>query len=180
MIEQPLMQNVLADLCVESEAHSMLSMYAASLYDMYYNQKGSERGRELFRVSVAVSKYYVTKRLPPFTYECLEALGGNGFVEDFPLARMFRHSPLNAVWEGSGNVIALDIVVRASQHLGLLLEELHTYKGKDSRLDGLLGYLDTLVAQRVKGGTEGGDLLEQQRWEQPPWLLCAKLCPSST
>lgn len=163
LIEQPLMQNVLTDLCVESEAHTLNAMYMASLYDRYYcpssqNTAEVETARDLFRIAVSVSKYYVTKRLPNFTYECLEAIGGNGFVEDFPMARLFRHSPLNAVWEGSGNVIALDIL-RAHAHLPALFGDLARHKGADSRLDSLLTYLH----QQVKAFKDDPNGISAQR-----------------
>lgn len=146
LIEQPLMQNVLTDLCVEAELHTMNAMYISSLYDCYYcpspteSKVKVEAARDLFRIAVSVSKYYITKRLPHFTYECLEAIGGNGFVEDFPMARLFRHSPLNAIWEGSGNVIALDIL-RAHTHLPALLAELQRHQGSDRRFDKLLSHI---------------------------------------
>lgn len=144
------MQNVLTDLCIEAEAHTLNAMYVSALYDRYYSPSPSdtkaevEIARDLFRIAVSVSKYYVTKRLPNFTYECLESIGGNGFVEDFPMAKLFRHSPLNAIWEGSGNVIALDIL-RAHTHIPALLSELHRHQGSDRRYDKLLGHIRQMV-----------------------------------
>jgi putative acyl-CoA dehydrogenase len=134
------MRNVLTDLCVESEAHTFNAFYVAQAFDRYNRgsngtgEKCSEEERELFRIAVTVSKYYVTKRLPGFTYECMEAMGGNGFVEDFPMARLFRHSPLNSIWEGSGNVIALDIL-RGYQALPTLMADIGKARGADKRFD---------------------------------------------
>jgi putative acyl-CoA dehydrogenase len=86
LIKQPLMRNLLTDLCIESEAHTFNAMYMARAFDRYYTANNDVE-RELFRIGVSVSKYYVTKRLPGFVYECMEAMGGNGYVEDFPMAR---------------------------------------------------------------------------------------------
>jgi putative acyl-CoA dehydrogenase len=93
---------VLTDLTLEVEGTTALALRVAKSFD--------DPKEEAFkRIATAVAKYYVCKRAPAFVYECLECLGGNGFVEDFPLARFFRQSPLNAVWEGSGNVIVADV-----------------------------------------------------------------------
>lgn len=86
LLTQPLMRNLLTDLCVESEAHTFNALYMARAFDRYYTAS-DEGERELFRIGVSVSKYYVTKRLPGFVYECMEAMGGNGYVEDFPMAK---------------------------------------------------------------------------------------------
>ena len=101
LIDQPLMQNVLADLCLESEAATVLAMRLARAYD---SQEESEA--RFRRIATAVAKYWVCKRTPPAVNEALECLGGNGFVEDGILPRLYRESPLNSIWEGSGNVIA--------------------------------------------------------------------------
>uniref|UniRef100_A0A7S3HQP3 Acyl-CoA dehydrogenase/oxidase C-terminal domain-containing protein n=1 Tax=Spumella elongata TaxID=89044 RepID=A0A7S3HQP3_9STRA len=149
LIHQPLMRNLLADLCVESEAHTMNAMYMARAFDRYYTASSSsaediETEKELFRIGVSVSKYFVTKRLPGFVYECMEALGGNGYVEDFPMARLFRQSPLNAIWEGSGNVIALDIL-RGHAALPILLKDIQQVRGSDSRLDAYVAQVEATV-----------------------------------
>jgi putative acyl-CoA dehydrogenase len=102
LIRKSLMRNVLCDLALEAEACTALSMRVT-----YAFQKPA---LELYsRIASAVGKYYITKRAPAVVYECLECLGGNGFVEDFPLARFYRQAPLNAIWEGSGNVMVLDV-----------------------------------------------------------------------
>lgn len=79
-----------------------------------------------------------------FVYECMESLGGNGYVEDFPMAKLFRQSPLNAIWEGSGNVIALDIL-RGHAALPVLLADLRTVKGSDARYDAYLSQVEVAV-----------------------------------
>ena len=100
LIEQPLMRNVLADLILESEAATLLMMRVARAFD--------EEDRSFARLAVAVGKYWVSKRAPMHVAEALECLGGNGFVEESPMPRLYREAPLNSIWEGSGNVIALD------------------------------------------------------------------------
>lgn len=134
LIDQPLMMNLLAELCVESEAHTLTAMKVAAMYNKYRESGASEQEKELFRMVVSICKYYTTKRQPNFIYECMEVCGGNGYVEDFPLARLFRQSPLNSIWEGSGNVIALDIL-KVLQSFELLWLELSEVFGVDSRFD---------------------------------------------
>jgi putative acyl-CoA dehydrogenase len=101
LIDQPLMLNVLADLCVESEAATVSALRLARAFD---------EDDELRRLGTAVLKYWVCKRTPAVVGEALECLGGNGFVEDSGLPRLYRESPLNSIWEGSGNVQCLDVL----------------------------------------------------------------------
>jgi putative acyl-CoA dehydrogenase len=101
LVDQPLMQNVLADLCIESEAATVGALRLARAFD---------EGDEFRRVATAVLKYWVCKRAPSAVGEALECLGGNGFVEESGLPRLFRESPLNAIWEGSSNVQCLDVL----------------------------------------------------------------------
>jgi putative acyl-CoA dehydrogenase len=102
LIDQPLMQNVLADLAIESEAATLLMMRLARAFD---------QGDQLFaRLAVAAGKYWVSKRTPMHVAEALECLGGNGFVEESAMPRLYREAPLNSIWEGSGNIIALDVL----------------------------------------------------------------------
>ena len=109
------MRNLLADLCVEAEAQTLMSMKMAHLFSHATSAKmegeskaviedanmSAEDAADIYRIGVAVTKYFGTKRLPQFTYECMEAHGGNGFLEDFPVAQMYRQAPLNSIWEGS-------------------------------------------------------------------------------
>lgn len=106
LIDQPLMRNVLADLALESEASTMLAMRLARAYDL----RSDDFEMQFRRIGTAVSKYYVNKRLPAAVGEALECLGGAGYVEDSIMPRLFRESPLNGIWEGSGNVICLDVL----------------------------------------------------------------------
>jgi putative acyl-CoA dehydrogenase len=105
LVDQPLMQNVLADLCVESEAATVSALRLARAFD---------DGDEFRRIGTAVLKYWICKRTPFAVGEALECLGGNGYVEESGLPRLYRESPLNGIWEGSGNVQCLD-VLRALQ-----------------------------------------------------------------
>ncbi|HSA59461.1 MAG TPA: isovaleryl-CoA dehydrogenase [bacterium] len=132
LIDQPLMRNVLADLAVESEAATLLAMRLAHAYD--HENDGFEDAFR--RIATAVSKYWICKRAPSHVYEALECLGGGGFVEESILPRLYREAPVNAVWEGSGNVIALD-VLRAAQKEPKTLEALiaEIKKASDIRLD---------------------------------------------
>lgn len=112
LLDQPLMRAVLADLSLESEAAMATWLRLARALDQAHKDKGEAA---FARLATAVAKYYVCKRAPLVAYEAMECHGGNGYVEDGPMARLFRQSPLNAIWEGSGNVICLD-VLRALTH----------------------------------------------------------------
>jgi putative acyl-CoA dehydrogenase len=133
LVDQAAMRGVLADLAVEYEAAAALTMRVARAFG-----GRDEQDPAFARLAVAVAKYWLTKRNPNFVYECMECLGGAGYVEEGPMPRLFRESPLNAIWEGSGNVIALDIVRtlgREAAALDALDEELALARGADSRLD---------------------------------------------
>lgn len=107
LAEQPLMRSVLADLTIESEAATLLMARLASAFDA----RDADRNERAFaRIATAVSKYWICKRTPAFVAEALECLGGNGFVEESILPRLYREAPLNGIWEGSGNVICLDVL----------------------------------------------------------------------
>jgi putative acyl-CoA dehydrogenase len=142
LIEQPLMQNVLADLCVESEAGTLLGIRLARAYE-------PQAEPEFRRLATAVAKYWVCKRATPHAAEALEVLGGNGFVEESPMPRLLRDSPLNSIWEGSGNVIALDVLrvmAREPQALEAVLEEVELAAGADPRLDSAAAAVRTEIS----------------------------------
>ena len=132
--EQPLMRNVLADLALECEAAVMLTMRLARAFDA----QEEEEATLLRRVLTPVAKYWVCKRVPAVCAEAMEVLGGNGYIEDWPIARRFRESPLNSIWEGSGNIMCLD-VLRALAREPATLEALDTLlegaAGRDARYD---------------------------------------------
>jgi putative acyl-CoA dehydrogenase len=108
LLEQPLMRNVLADLAIESEAATISALRLARAYDEAL--AGDEEAQQLKRIANAVLKYWICKRAVPHAGEALECLGGNGYVEESGLPRLFRESPLNSIWEGSGNVQCLDVL----------------------------------------------------------------------
>ena len=108
LVEQPLMQNVLADLAIESEAATISALRLARAYDEAIG--GDAEAANLKRIANAVLKYWICKRAPMHAGEALECLGGNGYVEESGLPRLFRESPLNSIWEGSGNVQCLDVL----------------------------------------------------------------------
>ncbi len=135
LVEQPLMANVLADLALESEASTALMLRLARAYD---EAPADEAQRAFARIATAVAKYWVCKRAPHLIYEAMECLGGNGYVEESLLPRLYREAPVNAIWEGSGNVICLDVLramVREPDALPALLAELREARGGDRRLD---------------------------------------------
>jgi len=156
LIEQPLMRNVLADLCLESEAATMLAMRLARAYDEAGPDSGagSESGAgsddlsdaHLFkRLATAVGKYWVCKRAPNHAFESLECLGGNGYVEESGMPRLYREAPLASIWEGSGNVMSLDVLralVRTPRTLEVFLREVNEAKSADARLDAHLAQLE--------------------------------------
>lgn len=113
LADQPAMRAVLADMALEMEGHVALVMRLARAFDL---QKTSEAEAAYARLMTPAIKYHVCKRAPAFLYEAMECQGGNGYVEELPLARLYREAPLNAIWEGSGNVMALDILRAVSRH----------------------------------------------------------------
>jgi len=142
LIDQPLMQNVLADLAVESEAATVLMMRLARAFDSRESD-GAEHG--FARLATAVAKYWVCKRGPVYVNEALECLGGNGFVEECVLPRLYREAPLNSIWEGSGNVICLDILramKKEPEALESVATEIRLARGDDRRFDAFLGALE--------------------------------------
>ena len=142
LVDQPLMRNVLADLAVESEAATTVMMRLAGANDRAI--RGDEAEAALRRIGLAVTKYLVCKRAPMMVGEALECLGGNGYIEDFDLARIYREMPLLSIWEGSGNVAALDALralARQPEALDVLLDELGTASGADRRFDEALARL---------------------------------------
>jgi putative acyl-CoA dehydrogenase len=114
LAEQPLMQNVLADLCVESEAATVSALRLARSYDEV--AAGDEGARDFRRLSNAVLKYWICKRGPSHAFEALECFGGNGYVEESGMPRLYRESPLGSIWEGSGNVQCLDVLRAVVRH----------------------------------------------------------------
>ncbi|MEV6260174.1 acyl-CoA dehydrogenase family protein [Streptomyces sp. NPDC051784] len=136
LIDQPLMRNVLADLSLESEAATSLALRLAGATDRA--QRGDTHERAFLRVTTAVAKYWVCKRQPVAVAEALECLGGNGYDEASGMPRLYREAPLNGIWEGSGNVNALDLLralSREPESLEAFHAEIEQATGADRRLD---------------------------------------------
>ncbi len=135
LIEQPLMQNVLADLCLESEAATALAMRLARSFD---ETEHDDTQRLFSRIATAIGKFWVTKRAIAVVAEALECLGGGGYVEEAPLARLYRDVPVNSVWEGSGNVQCLDVLRamrKEPETVEALFVELRQARGMDNHYD---------------------------------------------
>jgi putative acyl-CoA dehydrogenase len=151
---QPLMQNVLADLCLESEAATALAMRLARAFDGA--AAGDPVEGSLARVATAVAKYWITKRAVAAVAEALECTGGNGFVEESPLARLYRDVPVNAIWEGSGNVQCLDVLRALARDPGAapaLLGEIRAGAAGEPRLAALAGEIGSALPASL--GDEG-------------------------
>jgi putative acyl-CoA dehydrogenase len=141
LADQPLMQNVLADLAVESEAATVLGVRLAAAQDAGES--------DFLRLAGAVAKFWVCKRTPIAVAEALEVLGGNGYVEESGMPRLYRQAPLNSIWEGSGNVMALDVLralSRDSAALAAVTAELETARGADPRFDAAVARLAAELA----------------------------------
>ncbi|MFI0509347.1 DNA alkylation response protein [Streptomyces sp. WSLK1-5] len=153
LLEQPLMRNVLADLALESEAATTLTLRLAGAADR--GVRGDTGEQAFRRIATAVGKYWVTKRGPAFTAEALECLGGNGYVEDSGMPRHYREAPLLSIWEGSGNVNALDVLRalrRDPDTAQALFGELALAQGADARLDSSVARLKDLLVTASEAG----------------------------
>src|SRR5699024_3703432 len=155
LVDQPLMRSVLADLQLEAEAAAWTAMHLARAHD-----DTSRDDADFRRIATAVAKYWICKRGPEHAYEALECLGGNGYTEDFPLAMRYREQPVMAVWEGSGNVIVLDVIramakdpASAKAFLAYLESGLGGVGAYDRAFERLVGSL-TEASQVVAGGDD--------------------------
>ncbi|SRR5579885_1542178 len=147
LIDQPLMRNVLADMAVESEAATALTFRIAQSFD---ESEAAGETTPFSRIATPVGKYWINKRVVNFVYEAMEAHGGNGYVEDSVVPRIFRQSPLNSIWEGSGNVICLDVLramTKETDTTAAFIDELEEARGGDRRLDAAIDALKNRVVQ---------------------------------
>jgi putative acyl-CoA dehydrogenase len=165
LMDQPLMRNVLADLAIESEAATSLALRLAHWFD---DAAHDPRSARLARIATAIAKYWVTKRNPPFVSEALECIGGNGFIDESPMPRLYRDSPINSLWEGTGNVQCLD-ALRAMhkdpEALEILVDELRRRKGVNAHYDRHL--------RRVETELVDSDHLELRARRIVEWLALA-------
>jgi putative acyl-CoA dehydrogenase len=156
LIDQPLMRNVLADLAVEAEAATQLVMRLAAAFDA---RESDEHERAFCRIATAFSKFWLCKRSPVHVGEALECLGGNGYVEDSGMPRLYREAPLYGIWEGSGNVICLDILRALAKDpatIDTVLQELRSARGSDSHLDSYLAQTESDLGACLKQGLNNG------------------------
>lgn len=150
LVDQPVMRGVLADLALEYEAAVALAVRVAMAFGAGDDAEGA-----MARLGVAVAKYWLTKRSPAFVYECMECHGGVGYVEETPMPRLFRESPVNGIWEGSGNVIALDVLRtlrREPAALDALTAEVALARGADRHLDAAADRLEEWLGRAPEEG----------------------------
>jgi putative acyl-CoA dehydrogenase len=148
--EQPLMRTVLADLAIESEAATALALRLARALDG--QQAGNTHEAALLRIGTPLAKYWICKRGPAFAFEAMEVLGGNGYTEEAPIARLYRELPVNSIWEGSGNVICLDllrVLERQPESRFALMSELGISRGVSLAFDRALAAVPTQIDQAV-------------------------------
>jgi putative acyl-CoA dehydrogenase len=156
LIEQPLMRNVLADLAIESEAATLLMVRLARSFDQ---RESDDHERAFCRVATAIAKYWLCKRSPVHVGEALECLGGNGYVEESIMPRLYREAPLYSIWEGSGNVMCLDVLRALTKDLATveaLFTELQSTAGSDQRLDSYVAGLRQRLPAKAVGSPELG------------------------
>jgi putative acyl-CoA dehydrogenase len=161
LIDQPLMRNVLADLAIESEAATLLMVRLARAFD---HREADERERAFCRIATAIAKYWLCKRTPVHVSEALECLGGNGYVEESIMPRLYREAPLYSIWEGSGNVICLDVLRALTKDpttVEALLAEFQTTAGADQRLDGYVERIAGRLATAASDKYAARDLTEK-------------------
>ncbi len=161
LVEQPLMRNVLADLCVESEAATISALRLARSYDD--SIAGDEQAEAFKRIANPVLKYWICKREASHVAECLECLGGNGYVEESGMPRLYRQAPLNSIWEGSGNVQCLDLlrtIVTRPSALDAFFTEVGEASG-DSGLDQYVSRLRSDLVEMTDIEARARDLVER-------------------
>jgi putative acyl-CoA dehydrogenase len=160
LVDQPAMTAVLADLALEAEAATATAMRLARAHD----DDATTDEKSFRRLATAVAKYWICKRGPQHAYESMECLGGNGFIEDFPLARRYREQPVMAIWEGSGNVIALDVLRamrREPDSVQAFFQEVSLAAGAHPLLDAHIAATSKLASEI--GGTDASAAQSQAR-----------------
>jgi putative acyl-CoA dehydrogenase len=159
LLEQDLMRNVLTDLALESEAATLLAMRLAAAFDA---RESSESERAFARISTAISKFWLCKRAPVQVGEALECLGGNGYVEESFMPRLYREAPLYSIWEGSGNVICLDILRALSRERSAaeaLVQEFRSARETGARPQ-LSKFLDAVESELIRAAQGGAGVSE--------------------
>jgi putative acyl-CoA dehydrogenase len=178
LIDQPIMTNVVADLALEAEAAAWLSFRFCAALD---REEDSESERLLGRIGAPIAKYWVCKRVSAVAVEALECHGGNGFIEDHLMARLYREAPLNGIWEGTGNVICLDVLrsmERAPGCVPALLDELRLARGADRRYDAELEALERDLRDLARQEGQARRLVERLALMTSAGLLLRYAPPS--
>ena len=148
--DRPMMTNVLADMAVEVEACTLMALRVARATD---GMRDSEHERLLARVATPAAKYFNCSRAPSIAYEALQCHGGNGFIEENPMARVYREAPLNSVWEGTANMMCMDVrraMARDARTLDALFDELRPLAGQDARFDALVRHVGRLARDAAR------------------------------
>ena len=161
LADQPLMRNVLADLALETEAATAMVMRLARGFDDAIADPAAE---PMVRLATAITKFWVCKRAPTVVAEAMECLGGGGYVEEGPMPRLYREAPVNGIWEGSGNVLCLDIlrtIARAPDALAAYVGELKAATGADRRLDAFVGALENSLKPGALDEAEARSIVER-------------------
>jgi putative acyl-CoA dehydrogenase len=161
LVDQPLMRALLADLCIESEAATLLLLRLARAYD---EAERNPEQRAFLRVATAIGKYWVCKRAVAMMGEAMECLGGAGYVEESILPRMYREAPVNSIWEGSGNVICLDVLRALAKEpdcVPALMAELGHARGGDRQLDAYVDRLARELSDPTDAETKGRIIVER-------------------
>lgn len=174
LVEQPLMRNVLADLALESEASMTLAMRVARALDHRDHPRHGRHEDALVRLLTAVGKYWICKRTPQHAYEAMECLGGSGVMEDSPFPRLFRESPVNAIWEGSGNVQCLDVLRamhKSPEVVQAFFAELARARGGSTLLDRHVAALQAEVADLQDIEYRARDLVDRMALAMQAALL---------
>jgi len=160
LIDQPLMQNVIADMTVEVEAAMRLSLRLARSYD----RPDDPAEASFARLVTPAAKYWICKRAPALAAEAMEVLGGNGYVEEGPMPRLYREMPVNSIWEGSGNIMCLDVLraaTRTPDSLDAVMAELRSANGADRRFDAFCGRLESDFTGRTPHEGEARRIVER-------------------
>jgi putative acyl-CoA dehydrogenase len=172
LIDQPLMRAVIADIAVECEAAVALMLRVSRAFD----EAQAGKSGAFARIATPVAKYWICRRVSQTVLESLECLGGNGYVEEGPMARLYRDAPLNGIWEGSGNVICLDVLralEREPESRDALMAELAAAKGSDKRYDALVASLDADLGKHNGAGV--GEMAARHLVERMALALQASL-----
>ncbi|MBP2230905.1 putative acyl-CoA dehydrogenase [Azospirillum agricola] len=148
--DRPMMTNVLADMAVEVEAATLMALRVAKATDQLAE---NEHERLLARVATPAAKFFNCSRAPSIVYEALQCHGGNGFIEENPMARLYREAPLNSVWEGTANMMCMDVrraMIKDTRTIDALFDEVRPLAGQDARFDALVRHTETLVREAVR------------------------------